>query len=49
MISVMLGCEDTFAIKSDMCERVFTPCGENGDEGMTLLNSCRRTKELAYV
>ena len=32
-----------------MCEHVFTPCGEIGDEGMILLNSCLSVKELAYV
>ena len=40
MISVIFRCEKTCPIKSDMCERVFTPYGVIRDEGMTLLNSC---------
>ena len=49
MISVMITCEETYAIKPDTCEHVFTPYGEIGDERMTLLNPCISVKELAYV
>ena len=45
MISVMCGCQETFAIKSDVWRHVFTPCGVFGDKGMKLLNSCLGVKE----
>ena len=46
MISVTFKCGETYAIKSDMCECVFTLLLGWGDEGMTLLNSCQGAKEL---
>ena len=41
-----LRCGEICAIKPDMCECVFTPVWDVGDEGMTLLNSCQGAKEL---
>ena len=45
----LIGVEKTCAIKSDMCEHVFTHYWVGGDEGMTLLNSCQGAKELGLI